>query len=89
MWHCLQQLQQFGVAVVGDTALLGKVMVVRGDELADGHDAGRLTLQQVDYLPAELNELRVAHRTFAALNPWLCMINKYFVFSPTCEICLS
>ena len=44
VWHGLQELQQFGVAVVGDTALLGKVMVVGGYELAHGHEAGRLTL---------------------------------------------
>lgn len=28
MWHSLQQLQQFGVTIVRDTALLGKVVVV-------------------------------------------------------------
>lgn len=28
MWHSLQKLQQLGVAVVRDTALLGKVMMV-------------------------------------------------------------
>lgn len=72
MWHGLQQLQQLGVAVVRDAALLGEVVVVGRDELAHGHDAGRLTLQQVDDLPAELDELRVPHRTLAALDPRLC-----------------
>lgn len=72
VWHGLQQLQQLGVAVVGDAALLGEVVVVGRDELAHGHDAGRLTLQQVDDLPAELDELRVPHRTLAALDPRLC-----------------
>lgn len=72
MRHGLQQLQQLGVAVVGDAALLGKVVVVGRDELAHGHDAGRLALQQVDDLPAELDELRVPHRTLAALDPRLC-----------------
>lgn len=44
MWHGLQKLQQLGVAVVRDTALLGKVMVIRGYELAHGYDATWLTL---------------------------------------------
>lgn len=73
MWHGLQELQQLGVAIVRDTALLGKVMVVRRYELAHGHDARRLTLQQVDNLSAELDKLWVANRTLAALNPRLCM----------------
>lgn len=72
MRNSLQQLQQLGVAVVGDAALLGEVVVVGWDELAHGHDAGRLILQQVDDLPAELDELRVPHRTLAALDPRLC-----------------
>lgn len=72
MWHGLQELQQLGVAVVRDAALLGEVVVVRRNELAHGHDAGRLAPQQVDYLAAELNELRVADGTLAALDPWLC-----------------
>lgn len=71
MWHSLQKLQQLGVAVVRDTALLGEVMVVRGYELAHGHDARRLTLQQIDDLSAELDELWVTNRTLAALNPRL------------------
>lgn len=44
MWDGLQKLQQLGKAVVRDTALFGKVMVIRRYELADGHDAGRLAL---------------------------------------------
>lgn len=72
MRNGLQQLQQLGVAVVGDAALLGEVVVVARDELAHGHEAGRLILQQVDDLPAELDELRVPHRTLAALDPRLC-----------------
>lgn len=72
MWHSLQELQQLGVAIVGDAALLGKVVVVRRDELAHGHDARGLALQQVDDLAAELNELRVADGTLAALDPRLC-----------------
>lgn len=72
MWHSLQELQQLGVAIVGDTALLGKVVVVGRNELAHGHDARGLALQQVDDLAAELNKLRVADGTLAALNPQLC-----------------
>lgn len=72
MRNSLQQLQQLGVAVVGHAALLGEVVVVGRDELAHGHDAGRLVLQHVDDLPAELDELRVPHRTLAALDPRLC-----------------
>lgn len=71
MWYGLQQLQQLGVAIVRDTTLLCKVMVVRRYELAHGHDARWLTLQQVNDLPAELNELWVTHGTLAALDPWL------------------
>lgn len=74
MWNSLQELQQLGVAIVRDAALLGKVVVVRRNELAHGHDARWLALQQVNYLTAELNELRVTNRTLAALNPWLCRI---------------
>lgn len=73
MWHGLQELQQLGVAIVRDAALLGKVMVVRGYELAHGHDARRLTLQKVNNLSAELDELWVANRTLAALNPRICV----------------
>lgn len=72
MWHGLQQLEQFGVAIVRDTTLLCKVMVVRRYELAHGHDARWLTPQQVNDLSAELNELWVTHGTLAALDPWLC-----------------
>lgn len=72
MRHSLQELQQLGVAIVRDAALLGKVVVVRRDELAHGHDARGLALQQVDDLAAELNELRVADGTLAALDPRLC-----------------
>ena len=67
----LQQLQQLGVAVVGDAALLGEVVVVGGDELVDGQQAGGLALQQVDHLPAELDQLRVPHRAFGPLDPRL------------------
>lgn len=74
MWHSLQELQQLGVAIVGDAALLGKVVVVRRNELAHGHDARRLALQQVNYLPAELDQLRVTNRTLAALKPRLCRV---------------
>lgn len=71
VWHSLQQLHQLGVAVVGDTALFGKVMVVGGDELVNGQDTGRPALQQVDDLPAELDELGVTHRALTALHPRL------------------
>lgn len=72
MWDGLQKLQQLGEAVVGDTALLGEVMVIRRDELADGHDAGRLALQQVDDFSAKLDKLGISNWALAALNPWLC-----------------
>lgn len=72
MWHSLQKLQQLGVAIVRDAALLSEVMMIRRDELAHGHDARWLTLQQVNDLSAELNELWVTNRTLAAVNPWLC-----------------
>ena len=71
MRHGLQELQQLGVAVVRDPALLGKVVVVRGNELAHGHDARGLALQQVHYLTAELDKLRVADGALAAVNPRL------------------
>jgi len=71
--HGLQQLQQLGVAVVGDAALLGKVVVVGWDELADGHDAEGTTLHQVDDLAAELDQLGVPHGALAALHPRVCV----------------
>lgn len=78
MWHSLQELQQLGVAIVRDTALLGEVVVVCRNELAHGHDARRLALQQVNYLAAELNKLRVADGTLATLNPWLCRNSPFY-----------
>lgn len=82
MWHCLQKLQELGVAVVRDAALLGKVMVVRGYEFAHGHDARRLTLQQVNNLTAKLDELWIANWTLAALNPrFFVEKESYFVKS--------
>lgn len=72
MRYRLKKLQQLWEAIVGDSALLGKVMVVCRDEFADGHYAGWLTLQQVNDLSAKLDELRVSYWTFAALNPGLC-----------------
>ena len=67
----LQQLQQLGVPVIGDAALLGEVVVVGGDELVDGQQAGGLALQQVDHLPAELDQLGVPHRALGPLDPRL------------------
>ena len=71
VWHGLQQFQELSVAVVGDAALLSEVVVVGGDELADWQQAGGLALQQVDDLPAELDELGVSHGTLGPLDPRL------------------
>ena len=69
MWYSLQKFQQLGEAIVRDTALLSKMMMIRRDELADWHDARCLTLQEVDDLSAKLDELWIANWTFTALNP--------------------
>ena len=69
MRHSLQQLQEFGVTVVGDAALLGEVVVVGWDEPAERHEAGGLALQQVHELTAELDQLGVPHRALAARHP--------------------
>lgn len=79
MGHSLQQLQQLRVTIVRNTALLSKVVVVRGNKLADGHNAGRLALQQVYNLATELDELWVAYWTLAALNPWLWKMIEFFL----------
>lgn len=65
----LQQLQQFGVSVIRHTALLGKMVVIRWDELCDGHQTGRLVLHQINHLSAELDQLWVPDRTLTALQP--------------------
>ena len=54
MGNGLEQLDEFGEAVVGDAALLTEVMVVGGDELVEGHAALRTVLHEVDHLQREL-----------------------------------
>lgn len=73
MRHGLEQLEEFGVAVVGDAALLGEVVVVGRDEPAERHQACGLALQQVHQLTAELDQLGVPHRTLTARHPWVYM----------------
>ena len=61
----LEELHQFGEAVVRDAALLAEVVVVGRDELVEGHLALRTVLQQVDHLQRQL--LRPLHLVGALL----------------------
>lgn len=72
MRYSLQQLQQFGVAIIWDSALLSKVMVVRRDEFSDGHQAAGLVFHQVNDISTKLDQLWIAYRALAALQPRVC-----------------
>lgn len=72
MWYSLQQFQQFGIAIIRDSALFGKVMVVGRDEFSDGHQAAGLVFHQVYDISTELNQLRISYRALAALQPRVC-----------------
>lgn len=67
MWYSLQQLQKFGVAIIRDSALFGKVMVVGRDEFSEGCNAAGLVFHQVYDFPTELNQLRISYRALTAL----------------------
>lgn len=72
MRYSLQQFQQFRVAIIRDSTLLSKVVVVGRNELSYWHQAGRLVLHQVYDLPTELDQLRVTNWTLGALQPRIC-----------------
>ena len=61
----VKELHKPGLAIVGHTALLAKVMVVGWDELWEGHAALGRVLEQVHQLPTELGQLLVQHGTAA------------------------
>lgn len=65
--YSLQQLQQFGVAIIRDSALFGKVMVVGWDEFSDWHQAAGLVFHQVYDFSTELDQLWISYRALTAL----------------------
>lgn len=44
MWNALKQISETSEAVVRHTTLTAKVVMVRGDELVEGHTAVRIVL---------------------------------------------
>ncbi|TNN57989.1 hypothetical protein EYF80_031813 [Liparis tanakae] len=68
VWDRLEELQELGEAVVAELALATEVMVVRRDELAEGHSAVRLVAKEVHHLLAKL---------FGALDFLHCALCRY------------
>lgn len=59
-----EELYELDEAVVAELALTTKVMVVGGDELAEGHSAVRLVTEEVHHLlPKLLSALHFLHCT--------------------------
>lgn len=67
MWYSLQQLEQFGVTIIRDSALFGEVMVVGRDEFSDWHQAAGLIFHQVHNFSTELDQLRISYWALTAL----------------------
>ena len=59
MWNGLEQLHQFGKAIVGHTALPAKVVMVGWYVLAKGYTGLRAVSQQVNDLTTKLGQLLV------------------------------
>ena len=57
VWQCLEELHEFGVAVIGDATLSTEVVVVRRNELAERHATSGERSKEVNHFATELIHL--------------------------------
>jgi len=79
MWNGFKQVLESAVAIVGNTALSAKEMVVGWDELAEGHATLRGLFQKVYHFSTYLVHLLAQHWTGGTRARYICNISKDYI----------